>query len=504
MSASKQKKVRSELRADGSGRKSAEQLEAEKKSRHFRRNTIIAVTVIVIVLAAALFINSDYLYNRATAVSVGGTNYSAAAFDYFYRNAYSSFINSYGDYVSMFGLDTSTPLDQQQSGFGEDDETWADYFTGAAEDSMQQITALYDEAAASGYTLSQEGSSEVQSNLDSVASYASLYGYDTDAYLALTYGKGMTESVYRDMVTRHILADEYRQSISDSYTYTEQELADYYATVADTYDTLEYYSYHFSTSDEAYADLAEDEMADAAKADAETVAGAKTVEEFVEKVNELTGGEETQESLLTSTTGSGVSGDMGQWLLDADRREGDVTSIADDNGAYALYFVSRGSNDYNTVNVRHILIKAEGSENGQYTDAALAAAKERAEEILAQWEENPTEEGFASLAGLYSEDGGSNTNGGLYENVAKGQMVEEFDAFCFDESRKAGDTGIVYGNNGSYAGYHVMYYVGEGPVYADYIADSALRNEDLSAYLEKIIAGYEVTEKFALRFATVS
>ena len=504
MSASKQKKVRSELRADGGGKKSAEQLEEEKKSRSFRRNTIIAVVVIVVVLAAALFINSDYLYNRASAVVVGGTSYSAAEFDYFYRNAYSSFVNSYGDYISMF-LDTSTPLDQQQSGFGEDEnETWADYFTKAAEDSMKQVTALYDEAVASGYTLSQEGVDEVQSNLDSVASYASMYGFDTDGYLAMNYGKGMTESIFRDVMTRQITASEYGQSISDSYTYTAQELADYYATVADTYDTLEFYSYYFSASDEAYADLAEDEMADAAKADAESVAKAKTVEEFVEKVNELTDGEETQESLLTSTTGGSVSGDRGDWLLDPSRKEGDITSIADDNGAFALLFVSRGSNDYNLVNVRHILIRAEADENGEYTDEALAAAKERAEEILAEWEENATEENFAALAEQYSEDGGSNTNGGLYENVAKGQMVEEFNAFCFDEGHKAGDTGIVYGNNGSYAGYHVIYYAGEGPVYAEYIAENALRNEDYNAYIEKITAAYEVTEKFALRFASVS
>lgn len=504
MSASKQKKVRSELRADGSGRKSAEQLEAEKKSRSFRRNTIIAVAVVAVVLAAALFINSNYLYNRATAVSVNGTNYSAAEFDYFYRNAYNSLTSNYSDYISMF-LDTSKPLDQQPYSFGENEgDTWADYLTGAAEDSMKQVTALYDEALANGHTLSQAGADEIQTNLDSMALYASIYGYDVNAYLAMTYGKGMTESVIRDVMTRQAIAGEYGQSISDSYTYTAQELADYYATVADSYDTLEFYSYYFSASGEAYAGLAEDERADAAKADAESVAEAATAEEFVQKVNELTGGGETKETLLTSATGSEVSGDRAEWLLDPDRREGDVTVVADNIGAYAMMFVSRGRNDYNTVNVRHILIQAKADENGEFSNEALNAARERAEEILAQWETDPTEENFAALAEEYSEDAGSNTNGGLYENVPKGQMVDEFDAFCFDEGHKAGDTGIVFGTNGSYAGYHVMYYVGEGIAYADYIADNALRSEDYGAYLEELTAGYEVKEKFALRFAYVS
>ena len=49
----------------------------------------------------------------------------------------------------------------------------------------------------------------------------------------------------------------------------------------------------------------------------------------------------------------------------------------------------------------------------------------------------------------YSADTGSNTNGGLYTEVYQGQMVTEFNDWCFDESRQPGDTGIVY-NEGGY------------------------------------------------------
>lgn len=114
------------------------------------------------------------------------------------------------------------------------------------------------------------------------------------------------------------------------------------------------------------------------------------------------------------------------------------------------------------VSVRHILIKAEADENGEYTDKAKDAAKKKAEKILKQWlDGDQTEDRFAEMANGYSEDAGSNTNGGLYDSVTKGQMVEEFDAFCFDPSRQPGDTGIVYGESSAYAGYHVMYFVGE-------------------------------------------
>ncbi|MFR8334817.1 MAG: peptidylprolyl isomerase [Oscillospiraceae bacterium] len=48
--------------------------------------------------------------------------------------------------------------------------------------------------------------------------------------------------------------------------------------------------------------------------------------------------------------------------------------------------------------------------------------------------------------------------GGLYENVALGQMVEAFNDWIFDTSRKAGDVGIVETDYGC----HLMYFVGPG------------------------------------------
>ena len=138
-------------------------------------------------------------------------------------------------------------------------------------------------------------------------------------------------------------------------------------------------------------------------------------------------------------------------------------------------------------------------DEGNYTDEAKAAAKARAEEILAEFEAgDKTEESFAALAEQYSEDSGSNTNGGLYENVPMGQMVPEFEAFCF-APHKSGDTGIVYGESSGYAGYHVMYYVGEGKLYSSVIADNALRSSDTGAWMDDLMLPYPVSETYWTR-----
>lgn len=118
--------------------------------------------------------------------------------------------------------------------------------------------------------------------------------------------------------------------------------------------------------------------------------------------------------------------------------------------------------DQTNVNVRHILIMPEKSDGAsESTDEQWDAAKTKAEELLAEYEKNPTEENFSDLATKNSTDPGSASNGGLYEDVYPGQMVQTFNDWCFDESRQPGDTGIVK----TEYGYHIMYFVSQSENY---------------------------------------
>ncbi len=119
--------------------------------------------------------------------------------------------------------------------------------------------------------------------------------------------------------------------------------------------------------------------------------------------------------------------------------------------------------DTSMINVRHILIMPEAVEIAEgeagYEEAVQTAsenAKAKADEIYAAWQAgDQTEESFAALATEHTEDGGSQSTGGLYENVYPGQMVEAFNDWCFDEARAEGDTAIVE----TEYGYHIMYFV---------------------------------------------
>ena len=110
------------------------------------------------------------------------------------------------------------------------------------------------------------------------------------------------------------------------------------------------------------------------------------------------------------------------------------------------------------------------------------AAEASAQEILAQWD--GTEDNFAALAEEYSTDGGSASNGGLYENVFPGQMVSTFNDWCFDASRQTGDSDIVR----TEYGYHIMYFVGQSDVtYRDYMIRNELAETDMTNWYNALV-----------------
>ena len=165
--------------------------------------------------------------------------------------------------------------------------------------------------------------------------------------------------------------------------------------------------------------------------------------------------------------------------------EADVEAYFD---AHAEEYKANGleKTDEVYVDVRHILISPESAEGAStYTDAEWAAAKAEADRILNEWlSKTPDEDSFADLAETYSQDPGSASNGGLYEDVYVGQMVEPFENWCFDASRQYGDYGIV---ETSY-GYHIMFFVGSDPIWyltaeSDMLVEKG--NEFLAEVLEQ-------------------
>lgn len=505
MSASTERKNRQAAREAGTDKKQLAQEKAAQEQAKSRRRWTIGTIAVVVVIALVLLLNSPLVYKSA-AYTVGDRKYSTAEVSYRYANQYLTFANQYGNYASMFGLDTSAGiqgLDKQDCPFN--GGSWKDYFLEAAKNEMQQTTALLDYAAQNGITLDESELAEVETAFEGLDERAKSYGYaNADKMMAANYGAGVNVALVRSAMQESALANKAMEALQESFSYTEQDLEERYQSYAGMRDYFDYSYVTVEAHGDEDSEPTEESKAEAMKT-AEAVRAAYAAakgDDYAQRLSDAAEAQGLSANRGRSTIGSGLVA-AGEWMMDAARKAGDVTVEADADGdhVYVVLFISRNDNHYYRPSVRHILIKAEADENGVYTDEAKAAAKARAEEILAEFNAgDKSEDSFATLANLYSEDTGSNTNGGLYENIVKGTMVEEFDAFCF-AGHKPGDTGIVYGESATYAGYHVMYYVGEGEeLYSSSIAKDDLRSTAVSEKLEELTAAYTVSEGFGMKF----
>ena len=180
-----------------------------------------------------------------------------------------------------------------------------------------------------------------------------------------------------------------------------------------------------------------------------------------------------------------------------DEQYQNLTYTAEDLEAYFAqhesdYAGSGITKDGKYVDIRHILFVPEGGTTDEttgqttYSEEEWEACGTKAQDLLDMWLNGAkTEESFAALATAMTQDPGSRETGGLYEQVTQGQMVPEFDAWCFDESRQTGDYGIVK----TTYGYHVMYFVGSTPIW-EYYAKQDVMAEKTTAMMEELAAQY--------------
>lgn len=517
MSASSKKKLHAE---EANAKLTEKQLAQQKEDKKVKAYTIAFAVVLVVLVLVAAFVginravsNSGSREKKTAALTLGDTTLSNAELSYYFIDTVNNFYSKNGTYAALYGLDTTKALDQQV--FDADaGTTWADYFLSSAEQGARATYAIAKEAAANGYELSESDQSQLDSLESTLSLHASVYGYSKpEAYLKAMYGNGATLDSYKEYYRVNLLASGYQTEYRDSLTYTDEQVEAKDAEDPAVYNSYSYNQYYLSSSRYLDDDATNAEKAAAAEADAKSLVSDEinSVEALDAAIAALEVNADTtaSSSAMDDTRYTSVNSVIAQWISDSSRQEGDKTYIAntstttDDDGNevetisgyYVVYYRSSSDNSTPLVNVRHMLAGFEGgtTENGTttYSDEEKAAAKEKAESWLQTWEDgDATEESFAALANENSTDTGSNTNGGLYENVYPGQMVSAFNNWCFDENRKAGDTGIV---ETSY-GYHVMYFVGQSDeTYREYLIKNDLTSEDYTNWYNALVDALDMT-----------
>lgn len=477
---------------------------------------------------ASLSIPAQYFTGLTVSNGENTAKIKVSTYNFYFATLYNSMLSQQSQY-EQYGIDLADAgldvdfdkkLSQQTYTDPDTEETmgWDEHMHDLVVDSIESTYTYYLAAVeANGGEdpeITDDQKTEINDTLDSYEETASGYGYTLSGYLVQAMGKGVTESVFRTETTRQYIAQNYQGELSsgtENTTYTEEDINAYKDEHLEDLQSVDIKIFECSSEDDAKAfseslaadgsnfaelctEYASSDFDKKAYADegystelgmTRSALQSRGYAIATADAHEHEDGEEHSDD--EELTYSGLD-----WLFSSDRQVGDIYQYS----TSVVYVIAPASlSDRNTVNVRHILIAPETDEEDAdattATDEQWTAAYDQARELLASWD--GTEDGFAALATENSTDTGSTENGGLYEDVVTGQMVNSFSTWCFDDSRKAGDTGIVR----SEYGYHIMYFVGENDQKIwQYNAEQALLSEDSASAAEALEDEYTIKENW--------
>jgi len=492
-----------EPKTDKASRKLAQTQKDLKEKKKKRIKITIVIIVLVIVSVVAITINSSFIRRAIPVVTIDGRGFTAAEFEYFFNAEYVEYTEFMSQFQGAEGFlpDPSRTLSSQVFD-PETGETWADYITSMALASMAELVSMYNEAKATGFTLSEEQVAEIEEEMEMVALQAAMGGFpSSDMLLQRMFGNSMNERTYRNIMEFVAVARHYSENVRESFVFSSDSIAAYYA---ENRDELDAFNYRL-----LFVDTLMNDPADTYASVIEIANGISSEEDFIEAARAQEYDSFDPDSTLYRMQGGWLDEDIGEWLRADARAYGDITVIQTEYGSSIVFFLSRDDNNYRTVGMRQILISRENVDpadfpEGEY-DPEYHALLEQAETILHERAEfanamfeamGSTENAMLDLMEEHSDD---TTPGGYYSFITKIpyqsahlqtlRIVPEIEDWLFAEDRSIGDTELIY--TAAY-GFHLVYFTGWGELFFEIIAEDRMRTRDHSEWINNLTPGEPV------------
>jgi len=470
--------------------------EARKRTMKTRSvdRTAGTIRVIAIVVAAIVVLGLVSIYAGSygipgrfmPALTVGGQNIPTPEWAFNFSNLYRS-IYPYGMY---YGMDTNSSLFGQPT---QDGSTWDATLTTQVHQSLQNEIAIYSEAKKAGHQLSGEEREALETTMREAEEMAAMYAMSVNAYLRNNYVPGITKSRFRALEERKLTVQSFIMLKQEEFRalHTADELQEKYDADPGAYNQVDYRAYAFAKDiveaiegeglEETVArQLAADQAALAKAEDflrqggtqAGFIAAAKALydeayaaahdhgeDEELDHDHDDADAYDADASTLNmrrrraDIAGEYASEEFAEWFFEAARRAGDTKAWETDTMVYAVLLVkpsyAQTTVDFYTINVdppphQH----AEGEECDEDEATPQELARQSAEELYAQWQENGgTREAFVELVKeqvsiFEAQDEGAEP--GLSENMVPGDSgYAELDAWAFDDARQAGEAAVI-------------------------------------------------------------
>lgn len=445
--------------------------EKKKEERDAKISTAIGVVVVLLLLAFfASFPIRSYMAVNKTICTIDGKDVKKVEFDYYYNLIKNNYMNSYGSYLSYYGVNSEADLSTvSYSG----DLTFKDYFEEQAVGQIKQVYAMNKEGKANGFTYDVEKKyKELQ---DTYAKNARENNQTVKEYLQGVYGIYATPARLKTPVEESIYSAAYYDKLAEDKAITDAEATAYYEENKDAYDCVDYYLTTINAElPTAPTELAEEgavvaEDGSYTPSDAEVEAAMAIAKEQADSANPAEG------TLTEGVTKSEANYYASDWLFEEGRAEGDSTVV--ENSAshvyYVVQFINRYRNDEPTADMRVIITEED---NGA--------------KLVDEWKSGAaTEDSFIEMVKKYSTQ---TTDDGMFKNQSRHDLNDDLKNWLFDEARKPGDVDSVFLDAYNYT--YVMYYVGQNDPEWMATIKSTLLDEKMDEYVDNLVEAVSLSD----------
>lgn len=473
-----------------------EQQQADAKALLKKRRTTLCVAVVALLAVVGLVLGfvigaldkeSGRSLRAKTALSSEHYTVTGTMMSYFIANYAAAFVETYADDLAALGLNTALSFKAQPYN---DDGTWFDYFAEAATAYASEFLYVAEAAHKAGYTLSEEGRKSIEENITNMREYAQQSNMEPDAFLAATFGRGVKEQDVRAALELSVLAEEYVAILRKELTCTDEQLAEYYEAHREDYETVRLlrFTLHYENDEISPKD---------AQAIAEKLAATDSQEAFKQTLSDWltkyyypvclgeTANESAIKRIVTNLAEDKTYSDedaVCKWAFDEERTVGD-TFVTSDGTSHSVCMLVK-TTERDTTPSRNVCQYLFSLNVHNTEKAASSAAQAMMDAFTA---DTLSSDAFLKLAAKqkdFVEEGNY-----FVRNCPREALLDDLDAWLYDEDRLIGDVGLVT----TVYGVHVLYYAGDGiPQYLAALADT-IHADRLDGRIQTLAKQHPVT-----------
>lgn len=487
-------------------------------------SAILAALLIFFGVRFFAFPNTNEIMSPGNvALTAGKTKISVGMYNFHYN----LIVNNFKQYAAQGYIDLNFSKDfNEQFTTDENDNkiSWLEAFKRDTFKQFQYIAAYYEPAIEAGITLTDEQKESIDTQIESIKSAASEAGMSLNKYLKKNYGDYCGEKTLRKYCEYNYICQNYFDQMSIKMALPIDEVKQYYDEHKDDYVSFAYIEMPFKLDGSDSSLKTIDDVKAKAQSYCDKIDSVKDMKDLVPELcadlikqaveqgyfkDKETALKTLRDSVTATYKADIISKNFGEeileWFRSSDRANGDTTYYINEDDGYVFIFLKTDEvkpDDTELYSVRHILISPteNPSDAKSATEEQWNTAKEQAEKIIGEYNNGEkTELSFALLAENYSADtsslskGQSGNYGGSIKKTKLGVMVPEFEAWATDKSRQYGDVDIVKSDYG----YHIMYFIYDGPTYLFNAMDDAndkKTNDYINAVECKERSGFKRTD----------